>query len=78
MTIAYVLVIVLTIVANGGMAAADLAGASFVKGNAAEVGVPASWIPVLGLLKAAGAAGLLFPETYAALAIGSLLLLIVH
>ena len=69
MTIAYVLVTVLTIVANGGIAAADLAGAEFVRANAAEVGVRAKWIPLLGTLKAAGAAGLLL-GLFGATAIG--------
>ncbi|UWP79701.1 DoxX family protein [Dactylosporangium fulvum] len=40
------------------IAVADLAGARFVLANAAEVGVPRSWLPLLGTLKAAGAAGL--------------------
>jgi len=60
MTIAYVLVLVITILANGAEAVADLAGAAFVKENAGLVGVPDSWLPVLGLLKGAGAVGLLF------------------
>ncbi|MGP4112129.1 DoxX family protein [Streptomyces sp. 4N509B] len=56
---AYVIVTVATIVANGGMAAADLSRAGFVLANSAEVGVPRSWLPWLAGLKAAGAAGLL-------------------
>lgn len=60
MSIAYVLVIVVTILANGVEAVANLAGAAFVKQNAEEVGVPFSWLPMLGLLKGAGAVGLLF------------------
>ena len=60
MTIADVLVLVVTILANGAEAVADLAGAAFVKKNAELVGVPDSWLPMLGLLKGAGAVGLLF------------------
>lgn len=59
MFVAYVIVTVITIVANAGMALADLRRAKFVLANAAEVGVPESWVPLLAALKAAGAAGLL-------------------
>jgi DoxX-like family len=55
----YVVIAVLTILANAGVAAADLVQARFVLGNMAEVGVPRSWLVPLALLKAAGAAGLL-------------------
>ncbi|OLT33107.1 hypothetical protein BJF79_35230 [Actinomadura sp. CNU-125] len=57
--ITYVAVTAATIAANAGMAAADFAKARFVLGNSAEVGLPASWVPYLGALKMAGAAGLL-------------------
>jgi hypothetical protein len=53
-----VVVILLTVAANVGIAVADFARARFVLANSAEVGVPASWLPMLGALKAAGAAGL--------------------
>ncbi|WP_217143904.1 DoxX family protein [Streptomyces sp. AC627_RSS907] len=56
---AYVTVTVIAIVANAGIAVADLTRARFVLANSAEVEVPASWIPGLAALKAAGAAGLL-------------------
>lgn len=59
MITAYVIVTVVTIVANAGIAVADLVRARFVLANSASVGVPASWLPMLGTLKAAGAAGLL-------------------
>lgn len=59
MNTAYVLVTVLAILANGGMAVADLLRARFVLANSAAVGVPESWLTVLGLLKGAGALGLL-------------------
>ncbi|MGC1281373.1 MAG: DoxX family protein [Streptosporangiaceae bacterium] len=39
-------------------AGADLRPARFVLGNMAEVGVPRSWLVPLGVLKGAGAAGL--------------------
>ncbi|MFI7131169.1 DoxX family protein [Nonomuraea sp. NPDC050153] len=54
-----VTVIVVAIAANAGIAIADFARAKFVLNNSAEVGVPPSWLPMLGALKAAGAAGLL-------------------
>ncbi|MFE6283655.1 DoxX family protein [Streptomyces sp. NPDC057877] len=56
---AYVITTVLTITANAGMAVADFTRARFVLANSAEVGVPRSWLPWLGALKTAGAAGLL-------------------
>lgn len=59
MFVAYVVVTVIMIVASAGMALADLRRAKFVLANAAEVGVPESWVPLLAALKAAGAAGLL-------------------
>lgn len=59
MSTAYVVVTLFTIVANGGIAVADLRRANFVLANSAEVGVPPSWLPLLATLKAAGAAGLI-------------------
>ncbi|OIJ90049.1 hypothetical protein BIV25_32625 [Streptomyces sp. MUSC 14] len=47
------------VLANAGIAAADVVRAPFVLANSAEVGVPRTWLPVLAALKAAGAAGLL-------------------
>ncbi len=52
------LVTVAAVLANAGVAVADLLRARFVMETSAEVGVPPSWLPVLGALKAAGAAGL--------------------
>lgn len=52
-------VVGLTILANSGAAAGDFAKAGFVLKTSREVGVPNSWVPVLGALKAAGALGLL-------------------
>ena len=54
-----VTVTLVTVLANAGIAAADLLGARFVLANSAEVGVPRSWITPLAALKAAGAGGLL-------------------
>ena len=56
---AYVTVTVVTILANACMAAAALASARFVLANMDEVGVTRPWLPWLGILKGAGAAGLL-------------------
>lgn len=55
---AYVVVVVTTVVINAGAAVADFARAKFVLANAAEVRVPPSWLPLLAMLKLAGAAGL--------------------
>lgn len=55
----YVVITLITIVINVGVAIGDFARASFVVANSAEVGVPVSWLPALGTLKAAGGAGLL-------------------
>jgi hypothetical protein len=57
--VAYVVVTIIAIIANAAVAVADLSRAQFVLANSAEVGVPPSWLPLLGALKAAGAAGLL-------------------
>lgn len=54
-----IVVTAVTIAANTGIVAADLARAGFVLANSAEVGVPRSALPLLAFLKGAGAAGLL-------------------
>ncbi|MGW3727269.1 DoxX family protein [Streptomyces sp. F001] len=56
---AYLLITLITIAANAGIAVADLSRARFVLANSAEVGVPESWLPWLAALKVSGAAGLL-------------------
>jgi DoxX-like family len=56
---AYVVVVVITLVINAVAAAADFSHARFVLANSADVGVGQRWLPLLGALKAAGAAGLL-------------------
>ena len=58
MSTAHLVVTVLAIVVTAAIAVADLVRAEFVLANAASVGVPESWLLPLGLLKAAGAAGL--------------------
>ena len=58
MVAAHILVTVAAVVANAFIAVADLARAEFVLANSASVGVPRSWLTPLGLLKLAGAAGL--------------------
>lgn len=55
----YVVITLITIVINVGIAIGDFARAKFVVANSAEVGVPVSWLPALGALKAAGGVGLL-------------------
>ncbi len=52
-------VILTTIILNAGMGLADLAKARFVLATSAAVDVPPGWLPLLGTLKLAGAAGLL-------------------
>lgn len=54
-----VAVTVVTILVNALAAAADLVGARFVLANSGEVGIDRKWVLPLGLLKAAGAMGLL-------------------
>ena len=59
MTTAYLVVTVITAVVTAGIAVADYIPADFVLANSAEVGVSRSWLPTLGTLKLAGAAGLI-------------------
>lgn len=56
---AYLLITLVTIVANAWATAADLAQPKWLIVNMDEVGVPRAWLPPLAALKAAGAAGLL-------------------
>ncbi|HLU70677.1 MAG TPA: DoxX family protein [Nonomuraea sp.] len=55
---AYVAVTLLTAGVNAAAAWADFARVGFVLANADELGIPRSFLPLLGWLKAAGAAGL--------------------
>ncbi|MEU9606436.1 DoxX family protein [Streptomyces sp. NPDC048057] len=59
MSTAYVIITVITVLANVGNVVMDFANPKSVQANAAEVRVPANWIPWLAALKGAGAAGLL-------------------
>ncbi|OBI27679.1 DoxX family protein [Mycobacterium sp. E2238] len=59
MNTAYVAVTLVTAASTAGIAVADLIPAGFVLANSAEVGVPRSWLPALGAVKLAGAAGLI-------------------
>ena len=58
MSAAYVIITVVTIAANVWATAVDLAQPEWLLTNMAEVGVARSWLPPLGVLKGAGAAGL--------------------
>lgn len=55
---AYLVVTIVTVIANTAVAIGDLLLAESVLKTSAEVGVQQRWVPVLGALKAAGAAGL--------------------
>ena len=59
MFVAYVVVTVITVIANAAIAGADLRRTQFVLANMAEVRVPQKMLPLIATLKAAGAAGLL-------------------
>jgi hypothetical protein len=56
---AYVVVTLMAIAANTFAATANFMRYKFVLITAARAGVPESWLPILGTLKAAGALGLL-------------------
>ncbi|OBJ07060.1 hypothetical protein A5624_23275 [Mycobacterium sp. 1482292.6] len=58
MNTALVAVTLTTAVITAAIAFADFVPARFVLANSAEVGVPRSWLPALGALKLAGAAGI--------------------
>ena len=59
MSTAYVIVTCMAIIALTFSATADFVGYKKVLTNMARAGVPESWLTMLGLLKAAGALGLL-------------------
>jgi hypothetical protein len=54
-----VVITIITAAVNAGIAIADFARAKFVLANSVDVGVPVKWVPMLGALKLAGAAGLI-------------------
>lgn len=75
---AYIVVTLMAIAANAFIATADFMRYEFVLINSAKMGVPESWLTTLGILKAAGAGGLLLgllgvPLIGAAAAIGLIL-----
>ncbi|MFC4855529.1 DoxX family protein [Actinophytocola glycyrrhizae] len=55
----FVTITLVTAALNLWAAVADFLRAGFVLGNAAKLDLPPTWLPALGTLKAAGAAGLL-------------------
>jgi hypothetical protein len=57
--VAFAVITAVAIVANIGAAMADFTGSNFAVANSIRVGVPRSWLPTLGMLKFAGAGGLL-------------------
>lgn len=59
MFVAYVTVTVLGVVFNGAAAVTYLIGHEYPKTQADMKGIPRRWVPVLGLLLAAGTVGLL-------------------
>lgn len=59
MYVAFAVVAGATIVANVAAAIVDFVRPAFLLRNGAEAGIPDSWLPALGLLKLAGAIGLL-------------------
>src|ERR1700744_2002639 len=59
MSTAFIVVTVTTALVTAAIAVADLIPAGFVLANSAGVGVPLSWLPSLGAVKLAGAAGLI-------------------
>ncbi|MFE9043425.1 DoxX family protein [Streptomyces sp. NPDC007818] len=54
----YVVVTVLTAVLNGSAAVANLIGHDYPKSQADKMGIPHSWMPLLGTAMGAGALGL--------------------
>lgn len=55
----YLATVTITAVITIAIAIADFIPAQFVLANSAQVGVPRSWLPLLGGLKLAGGAGLI-------------------
>ncbi|MEB4212209.1 DoxX family protein [Mycobacterium sp. 94-17] len=78
MNTALVVVTLTTAAVTGAIAIADFVPARFVLANSAQVGVPRSWLPALGAVKLAGAAGIVLgllgrPELGIAAAVGLVL-----
>jgi hypothetical protein len=58
MKVAYVVVVVITVIINAYAGISDLIPTKSVLANSGQVHVPRSWLPTLGMLKLAGAVGL--------------------
>lgn len=58
MNTAFVVITLFTAAITAAVAIPDFIPAQFVLANSARVGVPRSWLPALGALKLAGAAGI--------------------
>jgi hypothetical protein len=58
MNTALVVITLITAAITAAIAVADFVPAGFVLANSAQVGVPRSWLPALGAVKLAGAAGM--------------------
>jgi DoxX-like family len=56
---AYIIVTIVAAGANIYAATSDFVRPEWLLGNMSKLGVPESWLPILGVLKAAGALGLL-------------------
>ena len=54
-----VVIALITAAITAAIAIADFVPARFVLANSAQVGVPRSWLPALGAVKLAGAAGIM-------------------
>lgn len=55
----YLVVTLITAIVTTAIAIPDFVPAQFVLANSAKVGVPRSWLPMLGTLKLAGGVGLI-------------------
>ncbi|GAA4443254.1 DoxX family protein [Phytohabitans houttuyneae] len=78
MSATYLAVTAVAAAANTAAAAVDFLRARFVLENMSRYGVPASWLPALGLAKAAGAAGLLLGIALPAIGVAASVALLVY
>ncbi|MFI6505637.1 DoxX family protein [Nonomuraea typhae] len=72
------LLVLVTVAFNVGAAAVDFLRVPWVLDNMNRYGVPRSWLPLLGLAKAAGAAGLLAGLVVPALGVAAAAGLVVY
>lgn len=75
---AYVAVTVLAAAANAYSAYADFRPPDWMFANMNRLRVPRSWLPVLGVLKAAGAVGLLVGLAFPAIGVAAALGLVIY